>query len=96
MIISFADKITADIYHGVDSRYTRKIPENLHAKICRLLDQLNAVTEVKTLLIPPSNHLEKLEGDLKGYWSIRVNIKWRIIFKWENNNVHNAKIIDYH
>ena len=48
------------------------------------------------LTIPTSNRLEKLKGDMKDYYSIRINDQWRIVFKWNNGNAENVKIIDYH
>jgi len=48
------------------------------------------------LAIPPSNHLEKLRGNLEEFWSIRINKQWRIIFKWNNGNAEEVDIIDYH
>ena len=96
MIRNFKSKIAQDIFDGVESRSTRKIPIDLHKKIRRLFDQINAVTKVETLRIPPANCLEKLKGGLKNYWSIRVNKQWRIIFKWENNEAFNVDIVDYH
>ena len=48
------------------------------------------------LQIPPSNKLEKLKGNLKGYHSIRINDQWRIIFKWINGNAEKVEILDYH
>ena len=68
----------------------------LHAKIRRLFDQINAAKQVETLKNPPSNRLEKLQGNLKGYWSIRINIQWRIIFQLENGEAYNVDIVDYH
>jgi proteic killer suppression protein len=47
-------------------------------------------------MIPPTNRLEKLKGNLKDFYSIRVNNQWRIIFKWENGNAVNVELIDYH
>lgn len=96
MIKNLAGKITEDIYNGINSRYARQIPSELHGKICRLLDELNAVTQINTLRIPPSNCLEKLKGELSDYWSLRINNKWRIIFKWEEGNAHDVEIVDYH
>lgn len=96
MIKSFGDKSTRDIYDGVNSRYARKIPKELHGKIFRLLDQINAASSVEFLRIPPSNRLEKLKGDLKGFWSLRINDQWRIIFVWKDDNVLKVKITDYH
>lgn len=57
---------------------------------------LNQARELRDLRVPPSNHLEPLKGDLKGYWSIRVNDQWRIIFKWSDGNVREVEITDYH
>jgi len=48
------------------------------------------------LTIPPSNKLERIKGDLKDYYSIRINDQWRIIFKWSDGNASEVEIIDYH
>lgn len=48
------------------------------------------------LTIPPSNKLDKKKGNLKEYYSIRINDQWRIIFKWDNGNASDVEIIDYH
>lgn len=86
MIRNFENKIAEDIFDGVSSRPSRKIPIELHSKIRRLFDQINAATHIETLRIPPGNNLEKLKGNLKDYWSVRANKQWRIIFKWENGD----------
>jgi toxin HigB-1 len=96
MIESFNSKTAQDIYDGTNTRLARKIPVELHAKIQRLFDQLNAVTKVETLRLPPSNRLEKLKGNLKKYWSLRVNHQWRIIFQWESGTAHRVDVVDYH
>jgi toxin HigB-1 len=96
MILNFNSRLAEDIYHGVDSRYARKLSGELHAKALRLLDQLDSVTHIESLRVPPSNRLEKLSGDLKGYWSIRINSQWRIIFRWEIDAAYNVDIVDYH
>lgn len=71
MIKSLANKITEDVYNGVNSRYVRR----LHGKACRLLDQIDAATNLKTLRVPSSNNLEKMKGNLLGYWSLRINVQ---------------------
>lgn len=96
MIRNFKTQIAQDVFDGVSSRYSRKIPRGLHKKTQFLLDQLNAVTCVETLAIPPSNRLKKLTGDLKGFWSLRINQQWRIIFRWQNGNAEAVDVIDYH
>lgn len=62
----------------------------------RKLDMLNAAINIETLRIPPGNRLEALQGDRKGQYSIRINNKWRICFRWENNNALDVEIVDYH
>ncbi len=57
---------------------------------------LNNSQDLDDLRIPPSNHLEKLKGDLKDFYSIRINIQWRIIFKWIDSHSYEVLIIDYH
>lgn len=62
----------------------------------RKLDMLNAAYQLEDLRSPPGNRLEALKGDLKGFYSIRINEQWRIIFQWQNGNVLAVKIVDYH
>lgn len=96
MLRSFANKTTEDIYHGANSRYARKLPVSLHAKARRLLDQINAAPTLDFLRSPPGNRLEKLSGDLKTFWSLRINDQWRIIFHWEGEDALDVAIVDYH
>jgi proteic killer suppression protein len=53
----------------------------------RKLRMLNNSHSLTDLQVPPSNRLEKLKGNYKEYYSIRINKQWRIIFKWSNGNV---------
>jgi len=57
---------------------------------------LDAAENIKDLQMPPGNALEKLKGNLIGFWSIRVNQQFRIVFNWVNNDAFNVRIIDYH
>jgi len=96
MIRNIADKMSRDIYDGINSRQARKVPRELHDKARRLLDQINAAPSLGFLRVPPSNQLEKLRGDFSGYWSLRINNQWRVIFHWENNDALDVEIKDYH
>jgi len=58
-----------------------------------LLDASGSLTDLK---IPPSNRLEKLTGDRKGQYSIRINDQWRICFAWYRGDAHEVEIADYH
>ncbi len=93
MIISFGSKETEKIFNG---ERAKKIPLEIQKIGRRKLRMLNNSQDILDLRIPPSNRLEKLGGNLKEYYSIRINIQWRIIFKWENGQASEVKILDYH
>ncbi len=93
MIVSFGDKSTQKIWEGERVKgFSTDIQETARRK----LRMLNNSFDIKDLMIPPSNRLEKLKGGLKDFYSIRVNDQWRIIFKWDNGNAFNVELIDYH
>jgi proteic killer suppression protein len=60
------------------------------------LDVLNAAHRLVDLQAPPGNRLEALKGDLDGFFSVRVNDQWRLIFRWDNNNAVDVALLDYH
>ena len=96
MICSFGNKTAKDLFHGESSRHARKLPNELHVVAARKLDQLNTASQLVDLRVPPSNRLEPLKGDLKGFYSIRINDKWRVVFKWSTAGPEQVQIIDYH
>lgn len=96
MIQSFRSRRAEDIYHGIASKAARSFPVELHEKAYRLLDQLNASTRLDTLRVPPGNRLESLRGKLKGFYSLRINKQWRVIFRWREGHAHDVDVVDYH
>lgn len=62
----------------------------------RKLDLVGAAADIRDLTIPPGNRLEKLRGDLSGYYSIRVNDQFRVIFRFAAGNASDVQITDYH
>ncbi len=62
----------------------------------RRLEAVNAAARLDDLRIPPSNRLEKLRGDRKGFYSVRVNDQWRVVFRWSDGDAHEVTIIDPH
>ena len=93
MIVSFGEKETEKIWNGYLSK---KIPGDIQQIARRKLRMINNSTNTNDLRIPPANRLEKLKGNLKDYYSIRINNQWRIIFKWTDGNAFEVEIIDYH
>jgi toxin HigB-1 len=93
MIISFGSKETEKIWLG---ERVKKIPNQVQEIGRRKLRMLNNAIDLTDLRIPPANRLEKLAGNLKLFYSIRINDQWRIIFKWASGNASEVEIIDYH
>ena len=96
MIISFGNQGTADLFNGIETREAKKIPSEITKTALKKLDMLNAAEQLDELKVPPGNRLEALKGNLKYYYSIRINNRWRIIFQWDNGKVSQVQIIDYH
>jgi len=96
VISSFGDATTGDIYHGSDSKAARRIGRELWSRLQQKFDLLNACTSIEDLRVPPSNRLEKLRGDLAGFYSIRVNQQYRIVFKFANGKCEEVRCTDYH
>ena len=93
MIESFGDTATENIYRGLR---VSGLPGDIQERARRKLRMINQARIVQDHLVPPGNRLEQLKGDLEGFWSIRINQQWRVIFRWENQSKHEVKIIDYH
>jgi proteic killer suppression protein len=93
MITSFGDKSTQKIWQGdLVVSYSTELQETARRK----LRMLNNSHDLNDLMVPPSNRLEKLKGNWKEYYSIRVNDQWRILFRWNNGNADEVRLIDYH
>lgn len=82
MIVRFSDRALEDFWHGKSSARARRIPADIRTRLMDRLTQMDAAAALSDLAVPPSNNLEALSGDLDGWWSIRVNKQWRLIFKW--------------
>lgn len=96
MIVSFGDRATEDLYHNRPTSRARRFPRDIVETALVKLDMLNGAAAVIDLKSPPGNRLEALKGDLAGLHSIRVNDKWRLVFRWENCNAHDVRLMDYH
>jgi proteic killer suppression protein len=93
MIIDFGCKDTEKIWEG---EKTRKWNEQVIKIALRKLFMLHAARNINDLRIPPSNRLHSLKGNLKEYYSISINMQWRIIFIWNEGKVIKVRITDYH
>jgi toxin HigB-1 len=93
MIISFKDKETKKIWK---QEYSKKLPTDIQRIGLRKLIIINRAKDLEDLRIPPRNKLEKLKGNRKGQYSIRINNRWRICFYWKNGVASLVEITDYH
>lgn len=93
MITSFGSKETEKVWLG---ERVSKWPTEIQGIGRRKLRMLNNSQNLADLRVPPSNRLEKLHGNLKDYYSIRINQEWRIIFTWDNGQASAVEITDYH
>ena len=93
MIRSFGDKQTEKIFQGNRSR---TLPPDIQSRANMKLFRIDQASQLEQLMLPPSNRLESLAGDLKGFWSIRINQQWRILFRWIDGEAHDVRIADYH
>ena len=93
MIESFHDKRTVALFLG---QSVRSLPPEIQQRAFDKLHLLHASATLDDLRIPRSNALEKLTGDRKGQWSIRINDQWRICFRFAAGNAHDVEVADYH
>ncbi|OGO64974.1 MAG: plasmid maintenance system killer protein [Chloroflexi bacterium RBG_19FT_COMBO_47_9] len=97
MILSFKDTGVEDIFNGVNSSTARKTcPEKLWKIATRKLDQIDSVSDLQELRIPPGNRLDALSGKRKGQYSIRINDQYHICFFWTEQGPDQVEIVDYH
>jgi proteic killer suppression protein len=93
VIESFADEETQRIWRG---EFSKKLPREVQTVGLRKLIILQRSRDLNDLRIPPGNRLERLSGDRKGQYSIRINDQWRICFNWNNGIATEVEITDYH
>ena len=92
MIISFKDKKLKRLYEDGEAS---KIQPKLINRVKSILAVLDAAQTIEDINIHSLN-LHPLKGDLKGFWSITVRANWRIIFRFEDGDVFDVELIDYH
>lgn len=93
MIKSFKDNETEKVWN---EQISRKFSTEMQKRALRKLRLLDSSEKIKDLRIPLSNCLEALSGNRAGRYSIRINLQWRICFKWLNGKVEDVEIVDYH
>ena len=96
MIQSFGDDTTADLFRERNTRAARRIPTEIWRAAQRKLKALDVAARLDDLKIPAGNRLHSLKGDQTGRHAIRINDQYRLAFRWEEGNAHEARIEDDH
>ena len=96
MIRSFGNQLTEDLFEDEVTKHTRSFPPELRRIARRKILYLHDADELMDLKVPPGNRLEALKREWKGYHAIRINNQWRLVFRWEDGNAHDAQVVDYH
>ena len=92
MIKSWADKESKRLFGGKRS----KIPTQIQERALSKLQTLDAVSSLEALAKVPGNRLESLRGYRTGQHSMRINVQYRVCFRWENGDAYDVEIADYH
>ncbi len=77
-------------------RPIRRLWQGVQKVGLRKLRMLDAAVNLDDLRVPPGNRLERLRGDRSGQYSIRVNDRWRICFRWHGGHAYDVEIVDHH
>ncbi len=90
MIVSFRDEWLRAFF--VEDVSSKKIPADVEARLFRKLQMIDDATTDQDLRTPPSNHFEKLRGNLARFHSLRVNRQWRLVFRWDSGRGEAADV----
>jgi len=93
MIKSFANTFAEAAWRR---EFRKGIPNGVIKVANRKLVQIHNARRIEDLKAPPGNRLEALSGDRKGQYSIRINQRWRVCFRWRNGDAFDVEVVDYH
>ncbi|MDO8834690.1 MAG: type II toxin-antitoxin system RelE/ParE family toxin [Vicinamibacterales bacterium] len=96
MIRSFGNRLAEDVFDDRRTAVVRRLPPTLYHVARRKMLYLHEAEDLRDLRVPPGNRLEALKGDRAGWFSIRINEQWRLVFRWEAGLALDVSIEDYH
>ncbi len=96
MIRSFGNPLARDLFFDEKTRAVFRFAPELRRAARRKVLYLHEAAELNDLKVPPGNRLEVLKGDWRGYFSIRINNHWRVVFQWSQGDAFDVRIMDYH
>ena len=93
MIKSFRDSDTEKVF---ERQRVKRFSLAIQKLAQRKLSIIDGAERIDDLRVPPGNRLEKLSGNRKGQYSIRINDQWRVCFFWNSGQASDVEIVDYH
>ena len=96
MIETFGNRVAEDLFFDRPSKASKGFPPDVRRAARRKLLYLHDAADLADLRVPPENRLERLKGRLVGYYSIRINDQWRIVFRWQSGQAFDVSVMDYH
>jgi toxin HigB-1 len=95
MIESFGNRLAEDMFYGRRSKEARALPVELLTAARRKLLYVHDAAEIKDLRVPRRNRLESLKDRWKGFYSIRINDQWDLIFRFERGTALDVAVVGY-
>jgi proteic killer suppression protein len=93
VIKTFADRRSQELYL---TGKAKRFPSDVAGRAARKLEYVDLATSLDDLRVPPGNRLHGLKGDREGQYSISINERWRICFRFENGDAYDVEVCDYH
>lgn len=91
-IISFRHKGLKNFYETGNHKAIMAAHVTKLSRILALLDVISSPADINL----SSYRLHELSGNLKGFWSIKVNGNWRVTFRFIGTDVELVDYQDYH
>jgi toxin HigB-1 len=93
VIRSLDNRLAEDLYNDSRDAAVRRLPPALVAAARRKILCLHEADQLRDLRVPPGNRLEALKGDFRGCYSIRINNRWRVVFRWVDGHAHEVGVV---
>ena len=95
-IKTFADDTASDIYNSLNTKAARRVPQDVWKAARRKMAVLNAAANKLELSAIPGSGFESLERDRPGFYSMRITLIYRLIFRFENGDAYAVSVENYH
>jgi toxin HigB-1 len=95
MIESFGNRLAMDLFNDRRSRETRGLPVDLLQAARRKLLYLHDAAEIEDLRTARRSQRGPLNRRRTGFFSVRINGRWRLIFRFDRGTALDAAVVRY-